>query len=60
MKEVGRNKIFYNVGCCRNCIYSIYYHGIIQEYSWKCTRFPTWIELRDIDAHWCGEWKLDE
>lgn len=43
-------------GSCRNCKHSQYVYTC-DDLEWMCTRFPVWVKVKDIDAHWCGEWK---
>lgn len=57
MKQLNKNELFWSTGNCRHCIYSIYFAETIDEFVWKCARFPAWTDIDDVDAHYCGEWK---
>ena len=47
-----------STGSCRNCKYSQYvFNANNDDLEWKCARLPIWVKIKDIDAHWCGEWK---
>lgn len=54
-----KKNIFYETGCCRNCEYSSWRLNVVDEYEWRCHRFPAWIKIDDVDDHWCGEWKAE-
>lgn len=57
MKQLNKNELFWNTGNCRHCVYSVYFLGKSDEFYWKCNRFPVWVDIDDVDAHYCGEWK---